>query len=309
MILGSIKLQDRTKLQGFQRTQSGLIAEFLFYKEPLAWVEGLEDIPFYQRVLQDFIVRLKPAGGKLASQKLIEELLKNNYPYIVVQDGDYEILEAIPYVHNRVIKLNRYSAENYLCEKVAIDSICRSYVQIEDLEEGFDKEFEKVLTDLENAIFNLLVLDIAHQRCCTGQRILPDGIECLLESPRTLTLSHSRIKQLCIDLRSNINDAQITEAANLLTDYTRSKRVVHVLRGSLVFSIVRHFIQNAVRVKRKRNLKIDNDSLRIMLSIEVWRLTPSSDHENLKSRLRKAVLDAQREREKWPVLLVTKHTC
>lgn len=77
----------------FSRTLSGLAAEHLFYSEILVYVEGHTDIPFYNEVLENYNCRIIAKKGKLECEKFALLLEQDNHPYIVVIDGDYEILE------------------------------------------------------------------------------------------------------------------------------------------------------------------------------------------------------------------------
>ena len=100
------------------RTPSGLASEYLFYKETVVYVEGYTDIPFYDTVLQNYYnYRIKAKHGKEKCKELATALVEDDLPYVVVLDGDYEILESTRSKHRRVILLHRHSLENYLLRK------------------------------------------------------------------------------------------------------------------------------------------------------------------------------------------------
>ena len=159
----------------FSRTPSGSAAEYLFYKEILVYVEGYMDIPFYDAILQNYGCRIKVRGGKEECKKLAADLVKGNCPYVVILDGDYEILQRTRSYHRRVVFLHRHSFESYLFEKKAVEQFCRERVHLEDsLEELPSSKFEEVAEDTELKFKELIVLDIAHQRSSTGYDVLPN---------------------------------------------------------------------------------------------------------------------------------------
>ncbi|MFC1871625.1 DUF4435 domain-containing protein [Chloroflexota bacterium] len=113
-----------------ERTTSGKINKYLFSPEILIWVEGIDDIPFYVNGLERGTCKFLPAGGKEEIKKLINALVKENLPYVVILDGDYEVLENPKSINSRIINLRRYSIENYLLEEELIEAVCRDYLCI-----------------------------------------------------------------------------------------------------------------------------------------------------------------------------------
>lgn len=280
----------------FTRTVSGLIAKYLFYREVIVWVEGFSDFTFYERILRKLPCRLENAGGKDKCLKLAEALVENDYPYVVVIDGDYDILEKTRSVHRRIILLHRYSIENYFFEKEPIEQVCRNYSNVGGDENLVGDVFEAVLESLKTALFELVILDIANHKSGTGLQVLPDRAEPLLDDVTSLTFAHDQITRHCTQCRGNIDQSSIAKAQTLLEKFLERKRFVDILRGHFIFSILRNLIINLVRQKMGRNPNIDNQGLTILLSTEVWNLSQSHDHKSLKRRLYQAVNEAYKMR-------------
>lgn len=59
----------------FSRTDSGLIAKYKFYEEPLVWVEGVKDVAFYRCLLKGLKFRIEVSGGVNENLKLADELV------------------------------------------------------------------------------------------------------------------------------------------------------------------------------------------------------------------------------------------
>ena len=148
----------------FSRTPSGLTAEYLFYPEILVYVEGHTDIPFYDAVLQNYNCRIRTYREKKESNRLTEELIEKNRPYVVVVDGHYEMLERTRSQHRRIVLLHRHSYENYLFEEESIKQLCLDRSHSKDsLEEPLaSSEFTDFAQDIEVKFKDLLILDVAH---------------------------------------------------------------------------------------------------------------------------------------------------
>jgi hypothetical protein len=277
----------------FRRTDSGLVAKYLFHKEPIVWVEGHTDIPFYRWILRNRPCRIEAAGGKQECLVLAKAIVENDYPYVVVIDGDYDILERKRSFHRRVILLHRYSMENYLFERNPIRQVCCNYACVDAKQILEDGTFEELLETLETELKDLVVLDVAHNRADTGIQALPNNPESLIESRKHLLWSRDRIEQLYTQFLNDIDEKYIDEAAALVREFLENARFVDLLRGHFVFGILRDLIINTVRSQTGNKPNVDNEGLIVLLSAEVWSATPSSDHQSLKRRLYRAIKEIQ----------------
>ena len=263
------------------RTDSGLAAEYLFRPKIVVYVEGLTDIPFYEEMLQNYNCEVTPGNGKVECEKLATALLQDNDPYVVILDGDYEILESTRSKHRRVILLHRYSFENYLFEEAPIQQLCRDYARKQV------SQFQEVLEDAEQKFMELVVLDVAHRRSKTGYKVLPDSQEEFLRAPGAVDLN-SGIQKRYTEATQRIDKQSIEDARTLVQNFLANHRFVDLLPGHFAFSIMWRLITNTV------NESISNREIRVYLSRVVWGLVKTRDHNSLKRRLRRAVREAQK---------------
>jgi hypothetical protein len=273
----------------FSRTPSGLSAEYLFYPEILVYVEGHTDIPFYNAILQNYNCRVKAKNGKPECEKLARFLGEDNYPYVVILDGHYDILGRARSQHRRVILLHRHSYENYLFEEEPIKQFCRDRVPSEDsLEEPLaSDEFKDFAEDIEVKFKDLLILDVAHQLSKTGQKTF-------FQTPDRFFKVHfqdNEIRKQYAAAVNGIHTRRIDEAKNLVEKYLREHRFIDLLPGHFAFGIMRRLISNTV------GKSVPNDEIRLYLSRVVWLLVKTRDHNSLKRRLRKAVREAEQIRQ------------
>ena len=273
----------------FSRTPSGLAAEYLFYPEILVYVEGHTDIPFYNAILQNYNCRVKAKNGKPECEKLARFLGEDNYPYVVILDGHYDILGRARSQHRRVILLHRHSYENYLFEEEPIKQFCRDRVPSEDsLEEPLaSDEFKDFAENIEVKFKDLLILDVAHQLSKTGQKTF-------FQTPDRFFKVHfqdDEIRKQYAAAVNGIHTQRIDEAKNLVEKYLREHRFIDLLPGHFAFGIMRRLISNTV------GKSVPNDEIRLYLSRVVWLLVKTRDHNSLKRRLRKAVREAEQIRQ------------
>ena len=279
----------------FSRTPSGLKAEYLFYSEIVVYVEGYTDIPFYKAVLQDYNCRIKAKNGRKECDKLAAHIIQDNCPYVVILDGDYEILNRTHSKHRRIILLHRHSFENYLFEEEPIEQFCQDLAHLEDSSEKLiDGRFSALLEDIALKFKDLLVLDVAHQCAETGCETLFHELYKFFKTPKKVDFRDDEIQKRYTEATQCIDGQSVVSAKTLVEKFLEKHRVIDLLPGHFAFGIIRSLIIDTVNKKNNRNSNISDDSIRGSLSREVWRLVETPDHKSLKRRLRCAVLEAKK---------------
>ena len=273
----------------FSRTPLGAAAEYLFYSEILVYVEGHSDIPFYEKVLQNYDCYIKAKGGREECKKLVPFLSKNNLPFIVILDGDYEILISTQSEHSRVILLDRYSFENYLFEEEPIEQFCRHRHPRANLEKLVSR-FREVVQNIEVQFKELIVLDVAHQYSHSGYEVLPDRPQRFFERNPT-DFRDSEIREWCGKAAQCIDEQSIEDARILVDKFLKKHRLIDLLPGHFALAIIRRLIVKTV------NRNIANDDITIPLSTSVWDLVETPDHNSLQDRLLHAVREAEKIRQ------------
>lgn len=284
----------------FTRSDSGIENRDLFYlPKILVYVEGYSDIPFYEEVLQNYNCHLKARGGREECKKLVTALVEKDLPYVVILDGDYKILERTRSQHRRVVWLHKYSFENYLFEEKPIKQFCRDHAHLDDsLEEPLaSSEFTDFIQNIEIKFKDLIILDVAHQRAETGYDALPDRPDRFFKSQTGIDFLNSQIQQWQREAANHIDSENIDNTRISVDNFLRNHRFVDLLPGHFAFGIIRRLIINTINRRLRRNPNISNDTIRISLSREVWRLAKTRDHNSLKRRLHKAVREVEKIRQ------------
>ena len=277
----------------FSRTPSGLAAEYLFYSEVLVYVEGYTDIPFYSEVLQGYNCRIISKHGKPECEKFAILLEQGNYPYVVVLDGDYEILESSRSPHRRIVWLHRHSFENYLFEEDPIEKFRHYRAPLEDSLDRLPSSFREIAADTEQTFKELLILDVAHQRAKTGCKVLPKAPDQFFSGPKTADFQDIRIQERCSEATLGIEEQSVEEARTLVQDFLQGHRFIDLLPGHFALGIIRRWVNYTVNAKPN----VLEDEIRVFLSTEIWRSVKTRDHDSLKRRLRSAVREAEKIRQ------------
>ena len=140
-------------------------------------LRGHTDIPFYSEVLQNYRCRIKSKKGKPECETFATLLEQGNYPYVVVLDGDYEILEYSHSPHRRIVSLHRHSFENYLLEEDPIEKFRHYRAPLEDSLDRLPSSFREIAEDTEQKFKELI-----NFRCGTSAR--KNGhLRCFRKSP------------------------------------------------------------------------------------------------------------------------------
>ncbi|MCE2403113.1 DUF4435 domain-containing protein [Candidatus Poribacteria bacterium] len=274
----------------FSRTDEGLAAEHRFYQNIVVYVEGFDDKPFYEEILNNYDIEIIEKNGRKVCEKLATILVESNSPFVVILDGDYKILKSTRSQHRRVVLLHRYSFENYLFEHEPIEQFCRDHKSSENRIEKLAENFRTVLEETRQKFEELIILDVAHQRAKTGYDVLPEKSDRFFKKGKKVDFLDSQIEQYT-EAAKNANKQHIDDATVLVKKYLKEQRFIDLLPGHFAFGIMRRLIVYTV------GKSISNDEIRIYLSRMVWQLVKTPDHDSLKRRLRNAVREVDQMRQ------------
>lgn len=273
----------------FERTRSGKIGRFNFYKAPLIWVEGDDDVVFFRKLLKD-TCRLESANGRPECEFLINELVAHNWPYAVVTDGDYDVFSPRPAVHERTLKLARYAIENYLLETAAVQSFCQDYMATQDDVTNLENRFNQFAAELRGALQELVVLDALNQEHATGAKSFPASAAELIS--KTLVIDRPRIATYLEQARAGLAGKDCVARTQHLKEFIDTHGIGKVLRGHFALGIIRLLI--VVTLKEEDTAcHIDNRGMLAVLAASIWEHLPTQDHSTLAKQLHTLVTRTQ----------------
>jgi hypothetical protein len=275
----------------FTRTTTGLVGKWQFYDVPTVWVEGVTDIFFYLPILRDLKCRMEPFHGTGNSDALIEGIKKRDLPYMVILDGDYEILRKKRSVHKRVIVLRRYSFENYLWEPSSLNYSCHRHAQSGERNDVLVSDLKKLLKNLRECLQVAVELDVASQECNPAPKVLPDHIEQFLEKSDAVKIDRRKVTAFIGNAADQIPEEALRQSKQLVEEFLKQRCFSELLKGHLLLSAMHKlFCKKASEIKGG-NAAIRVDALVQVLSDSIWAECKGKDHKNLRLKIRKQVKD------------------
>ena len=272
----------------FTRSDEGMRNSYLFYSKVLVWVEGDDDVVFYSFAVDQDKVLLKPAGGRPKCEMLADAIVERDLPYVVITDGDYELLRGKTRRSRRVIELRRYSIENYLAEPEVCEQVVRLLsAQMPDgsLSDGLIPE---LANEIDSSLRALICVDASLVMSGATDSAMPNRIDELLCTNDRCKLDHALVDRLLQNKKPLVNDQHYKEVEDLVGDYIRDRPITHLLRGHLLFGALRFFISRSV--KAIANYRPTNDeALKAIFASVVWKHAIHADHRAFTRKLKAAV--------------------
>jgi hypothetical protein len=274
---------------GFTRTQTGIVNKWRFHAVPTIYVEGPTDISFFAPVVEDLDCRFEPFHGRENAKELIDGLISADLPYLVVLDGDYEILSKRRVPHRRVVRLQRYSFENYLWESAPVNLVCLRYAQSGDRNDVVGPEFDRLNRHLSNTLRDIVEFDVAARRSVPAPEVLPNRVEMLLVDSSRPYICPKKVGDLTKRALGKIGEQELNVARKEVAAYLSARRLADLLKGHVLFGILRRlFVRSASAVKGTK-VSVTNEALTQLLAVATWNLPPSEDHRALRIKIRKNV--------------------
>ncbi len=283
----------------FSRTVPGLIATPHFHpkKDVVIYVEGKTDWTFYDEIctrdpfLNRFNCVIKSAGGKPKCMALVNALKVKKRRYVVILDGDYDILPFPPSLGPQVVLLHRHSVENYLFEAKPIEKFCLDRMNGVPGPHfpSLANEFWLFLKNVEANFKDLLVLDIARHNEAPHLRSFLREPDRFFATKGKIDFHADRIDHWSCTAAVHVSVGGIATAEVLVNGFLKKHRFIDLLPGHFAFGIVRRFIIHMLR-RGGVTGNIQDRSIRASLSRLTWGfVTTSIDHTNLNDSLCAAV--------------------
>jgi hypothetical protein len=270
----------------FTRTPTGIVGKWQFYQIPTIWVEGPTDIYFYTPVIDDIPCRIEAFHGSSNATALIDGLRDYDLPYLVILDGDYEILAKHRSPHKRVIRLQRYSFENYLWEQEPVNRACLRHARCGETKDVAGAEMERVAKHLKKELLYTVVLDIAARRSPNPPAVLPDAMEVIALNNSGPDIDPAKVAALVASVEPRLDPGKVKVAKSELRSFLAKRCITHLLNGHFILGILRRLFLRAAETESGKKSTLTNDAFTQMISDIVWRRCQSDDHKRLKRAIR-----------------------
>lgn len=273
----------------FTRTSSGLVEKWRFYGMPTVWVEGPTDIIFFAAISRKIYCRFEAYGGRENAVALIAGLKTHDYPYVVVRDGDYEILNRRRAPHGRVLVLPRYSMENLLWEAPGVDEACRRYSRCGEGKDLVSVGMRDTETMIARDLLAAVILDVAARRMPSSPRVLPARIDAVLRGKWGTQVDPVRVEGIVGSVKERIDEGAQRGARRDVERFVEQRPLVHLLKGHLVLGLLRRVFLDAARKEGRKGRGIEDDVLVQVVSDGVWATCRGGDHLRVRTEFRRKI--------------------
>lgn len=255
---------------------------------PTIWVEGGSDIAFYRAMSDGIPCRVEAFDGYENSRALVEALQEHDYPYVVVRDGDYRILKRQRAPHRWVLMLPRYSFENFLWDLESVNRVCCDWAQCGDERDLVSQDLSSTEKMVEERLLGAIIVDVAARRS-NSRGALPDHVEQILERADDIAIAKERVTEMVAGARSELDDDQLATAERDVMNFVSARCVAHLLKGHLLFGLLRIVVLNACERERGKRRNISKELLRLLLVEAIGRHSRAADYRRVKKTLRSKV--------------------
>ena len=273
-----------------------MVEKWRFYRLPTVWVEGPTDVVFYEPISDGIACRFEAFRGRSNADSLIRALKDYGYPYVVILDGDYAILKRSRAPHRWVLVLPRYSFENLLWESEAVNKACLRHAQCGEDKDLVSPDMAEVERMIEQDLLCAIILDVAARRFSSPPEVLPNHIEPILRRPDRTEVDPDKITERTERAKNQI-DHHIRQGARAsVADFLTERRITDLLRGHLLFGLLRRIFTNAAARERGNRINLHDSALTQMLSDAIWRYCKTGDHQRLRGAFRSKLRGVTAER-------------
>ena len=242
--------------------------------------------------------RFEPFHGRSNAGSLIRALQDHGYPYVVILDGDYDILKRSRAPHRWVMILPRYSFENLLWESEAVNKACLRHAECGEDKDLVSHHMAATKRMIEQELLCAIILDVAARRSPSPPEVFPDRIEPILKRSDRTDVDPDKIT-VRTEVAKNKIDCQTLQGARAsVTRFLTDHCITHLLKGHLLFGLLRRIFIIAATRERGNRINVHDIVLTQMLSDAIWRYCKTGDHQRLKRAFRSKLREVLTKRTK-----------
>ena len=276
-------------MTAFSRTSQGKSAKAHFLGTPLIWVEGPSDIGYYEPLAHLHNAAVEPAHGKEECLKLIQNLRDNKFthPYVVIIDGDYDVLNKPRPPHPYVVALKRYSIENYLWNEEAVTRVILRESSIGNPNHPLPFYLSDVEIVIYDRLNSLIASAIAHDIKGSPLDVIPEKIDTLCNGTgcRDICETKCQTRHDQILNECHIETEDLTSACEKINTYISKDSFINLVSGHLLVSILRRYFRDIMTALESRPSQFNEKTICRFISDMVWRIVPTRDHQYVIDRL------------------------
>ena len=228
-------------------TSNGLNNLEKFYGKPVIYVEGKDDIIFWNSffsAITDRNLQIKPAGGVEELKEYIKMVVNNDSNIIIASDSHYDVIFDNVTDHPRIIYTFGHSIENTMYCPNNIDKLIEKRCRLCKMPTSIGQNWADEFFD---SLYDFLLYDMANEYYNKSLTIMGDSCHKYLDKKNSPYLSKEKIDDK-IDLCEKHFDDRDIERIKCLIEKSE-KPIFKIIRGKF-FTIA---ILNLIKQQIKKN--------------------------------------------------------
>lgn len=170
-----------------------------------------------------------------------------------------------------------------------INSACHRHARSGERTDVASSDLTRVAKHLEKELRKLVELDVAASRSNPSPKVLPDRIDQLLKEPTIPEIEKAKVTAVAKIATPQIDKTVLAQAKSDVRGFLGGGMFIHLLRGHLVFGMLRLVFTKICTSIRGVKSVVNDDALTQILSDAIWRKSPTREHSRIRASLRKAV--------------------
>lgn len=230
----------------------------------MVYVEGQDDLPFWNRVFSLFnlpSVEIKHSGG-IQELKKIEDSVRNTAANVyIARDTEYEVILGLLTDHPKILRTLGHSIENSLYSPKNIARAIAMHSRTQEFDhnlvlqwiESFAKTFEKAIA-----------LDITNESLGAGHKVLGDNSCPYLNSNgKACSPNQHRLDELVTRIQAQLPVTKVSEIEASMGGLGLPLR--YLIRGHFLTNAVINFIKTQVKSVCGKSPSLNPEGLYLIL--------------------------------------------
>lgn len=261
----------------FQRTNAGKAVKPKFIGRKICYVEGVDDVAFFNPVSERLGVKFEPAHGKPNSEELARKLVAQGGDYIVVFDNDFDDLLGRRLSDPRVVYLPCYSVENLPVLDLTLDAVLTTFCALSEPTTKGSGLVRETLNREGEILDELIHYDLAMRRAEKENEIMPGHADVIFGNRPGLNFCTAW--KLSASEKLANSAGEISAVKSSTSHLSRIRRIEVYLRGHVIFGILRRCFVSAANLLGGPKPTVDNRMFMAFLGEAFWRVGGASSSE------------------------------
>lgn len=230
----------------------------LFYnKKVMVYVEGDDDIPFWNYYFPSDICQIECVGGCENLTEKIDNIERGLLKCIVACDADYSFYHDDVQEHKLVVRTESHSIECVLyCPYKLNDLLQKHSRRIVDFTPSIISKYQQFETDIEE----LVLYDITNDVYKKGTQILGNSCQRFLYNEKSACVDLDKIRNFLSEKREYFAPEELQTIKNKMNQDSRCMR--EIAKGHFQTSFVINLIkEEAYAVNRNKKTNLSEDYL------------------------------------------------